>query len=99
MLATTVQSGCSAIDTNSVPNAKRDVRRVEDSRFSVVFVVGFEVKHLEERWWKDPQRTISMYMTNYGLIPNECVGGVEIIGSGGFENQSLGWARFRCKGS
>ena len=97
MLSTIGQSGCSAWDRAVVPNVKRDVKRVEDSRFPVVFVISFKVRYLEDRWWKDPQRTVSAYLNNYNLIPEECMGDVEIVGSGGFENQSIGWARFRCK--
>ena len=97
MLSTIGQSGCSAWDRAVVPNVKRDVKRVEDSRFPVVFIVDFKVKNLEERWWKDPQRTVSAYMKKYSLIPEACKDEVEILNSGGTENQSLGWARFRCK--
>ncbi len=99
MLAMIELSGCSAMDASLVPNAKRDVKRVDDSRFPVVFIVDFKVQNLEERWWKDSQRTVSAYLEKNHLIPESCKGGVEILNSGGTENTSLGWARFRCKSS
>lgn len=97
ILSAVEQFGCSVLDPAVVPNAKLDVKRVKDSRYPVVFDVTFKVTYLEERWWKDPQRTVSAYLTQYNLIPEECKSKVEILNSGGTENQSLGWARFRCE--
>ena len=97
MLATIGQSSCSAVDTAFVPNAKIDVKRVEDSRFPDVYVVNFKVRFMQSGWWREPERTVPAYMKTYNLIPEECGDAIEIIGSGGFENQSWGWARFRCK--
>ena len=89
--------GCSALDRAYTPDAKRDVIKVNHEKFPDNFWLNFKVKYLEDRWWKEPQRTVPAYMKNYDLIPEECKGEVEILASGGTENQSLGWARFRCK--
>lgn len=97
ILPTIWQSGCSSFDRPISPDIKRDVFKMDHPKFRDSYRLNFEVKYFEEGWWKEPQRTISAYMKTYSLIPEECKGAVEILDSGGTENQSLGWARFRCK--
>ena len=97
ILSTICQSGCSALDQLALPDLKRDVIKMDHPKFPDNYRLNFKVRYLDEGRWKEPQRTISAYMKTYRLIPDECNGSVEILDSGGTENQSLGWARFRCK--
>lgn len=97
ILSTICQSGCSALDQPALPDLKRDVIKMDHPKFPDNYRLNFKVRYLDEGWWKEPQRTISAYMKTYGLIPEACKGKVEILDSGGTENQSFGWARFRCK--
>ena len=92
-----VTASCFALDRESIPDAKRDVVRMTQKKFTDNFQLNFKVKNLGAPWWKEQQVAISTYMKNYGLIPEECNGEVEILDAGVTENQSLGWARFRCK--
>ena len=96
-LSTIPLVSCSILDKLTRPDAKRDVFKLDHPNFSNNYRLNFKVNYLEERWWKDPQRTVSGYMKRYNLIPEECKEEVEILDSGGTENQSFGWARFRCK--